>query len=440
MASRGFPPLLPARMPAIPGAPLNIFPVGEPGRATGRRLRPRAFSQRRDRRPPLPRRRPHRVARSQADECAQRPIPDALDVSGRLPFVRRSATLDVPFLLGIFIGAPPGVPSPSPRRRDLFLVTLEKALFSSPAACIASIDQRLRRRERELARTPADRGLRTRTIRSPRLQTQRPAEVSNQPVTAPPRRPDDFGPERSGRPGPEPPRRRPAPPPARPAAGPPRRRPARAAGRHGPEPLAGGAGGGGRVLARAARRPRTHRAGGLRQVPGAAPGDSRRRAVHLESPRRPRPAGRAHRAHRNPPLAARTPERRPPLRRRPARHPPRRHERRGPAARGRGLRQRGPPGAPPALLRRRLRGDQPALPLPPAHPLRHARRHRRGPSWSSSSATAGWTATGRSARRGSSTSSRRARTRRSAGARASSKSWNARTSRRTGTSATRPRS
>ena len=45
--------------------------------------------------------------------------------------------------------------SPPPRRRDLFLVTLEKALFSSPAACIASIDQRIRRRERELARAPA---------------------------------------------------------------------------------------------------------------------------------------------------------------------------------------------------------------------------------------------------------------------------------------------
>ena len=36
------------------------------------------------------------------------------------------------------------------KRRDLFLVTLEKALFSSPAACIASVDQRIRRREREL--------------------------------------------------------------------------------------------------------------------------------------------------------------------------------------------------------------------------------------------------------------------------------------------------
>ena len=39
-------------------------------------------------------------------------------------------------------------------RRDLFLVTLEKALFSSPAACIASVDQRIRRRERELAESP----------------------------------------------------------------------------------------------------------------------------------------------------------------------------------------------------------------------------------------------------------------------------------------------
>ena len=40
------------------------------------------------------------------------------------------------------------------QRRDLFLVTLEKALFSSPAACIASVDQRIRRRERELAEAP----------------------------------------------------------------------------------------------------------------------------------------------------------------------------------------------------------------------------------------------------------------------------------------------
>ena len=36
----------------------------------------------------------------------------------------------------------------APARRDLFVVTLEKALFSSPAACIASVDERLRRRER----------------------------------------------------------------------------------------------------------------------------------------------------------------------------------------------------------------------------------------------------------------------------------------------------
>ncbi len=42
----------------------------------------------------------------------------------------------------------------APQRRDLFLVTLEKALFSSPAACIASVDQRIRRRERELAEAP----------------------------------------------------------------------------------------------------------------------------------------------------------------------------------------------------------------------------------------------------------------------------------------------
>ena len=34
--------------------------------------------------------------------------------------------------------------------RDLFAITLEKALFSSPAACVATVDERLRRREREL--------------------------------------------------------------------------------------------------------------------------------------------------------------------------------------------------------------------------------------------------------------------------------------------------
>ena len=40
--------------------------------------------------------------------------------------------------------------NPASKRRDLFLVTLEKALFSSPVACLASVDQRIRRREREL--------------------------------------------------------------------------------------------------------------------------------------------------------------------------------------------------------------------------------------------------------------------------------------------------
>ena len=52
---------------------------------------------------------------------------------------------------GLQGAAAPGTAS---KRRDLFLVTLEKALFSSPAACIASVDQRLRRRERELAEVP----------------------------------------------------------------------------------------------------------------------------------------------------------------------------------------------------------------------------------------------------------------------------------------------
>ena len=37
------------------------------------------------------------------------------------------------------------------RHRDLFVVTLEKALFSSPAACIETVDRRIGRREREIA-------------------------------------------------------------------------------------------------------------------------------------------------------------------------------------------------------------------------------------------------------------------------------------------------
>ncbi len=47
----------------------------------------------------------------------------------------------------------PAAPGTGLKRRDLFLVNLEKALFSSPAACIASVDKRLRRRERELAKS-----------------------------------------------------------------------------------------------------------------------------------------------------------------------------------------------------------------------------------------------------------------------------------------------
>ena len=45
-------------------------------------------------------------------------------------------------------------PGKGSKRRDLFLVTLEKALFSSPAACIASVKKRIRRRERELVESP----------------------------------------------------------------------------------------------------------------------------------------------------------------------------------------------------------------------------------------------------------------------------------------------
>ncbi len=42
----------------------------------------------------------------------------------------------------------------STRRRDLFLVTLEKALFSSPAACVETVDRRIARRRKELQSEP----------------------------------------------------------------------------------------------------------------------------------------------------------------------------------------------------------------------------------------------------------------------------------------------
>ena len=41
---------------------------------------------------------------------------------------------------------------PDGAQRDLFIVTLEKALFSSPAACIETVTGRIERREREIAR------------------------------------------------------------------------------------------------------------------------------------------------------------------------------------------------------------------------------------------------------------------------------------------------
>ena len=57
-------------------------------------------------------------------------------------------------LLAVQVAPSRSATSPVSKRRDLFLVTLEKALFSSPAACIASVDQRIRRRERELDAAP----------------------------------------------------------------------------------------------------------------------------------------------------------------------------------------------------------------------------------------------------------------------------------------------
>ena len=48
----------------------------------------------------------------------------------------------------------PAPASATTTRRDLFVVTLEKALFSSPAACIETIDNRITRRQRELERQP----------------------------------------------------------------------------------------------------------------------------------------------------------------------------------------------------------------------------------------------------------------------------------------------
>ena len=80
----------------------------------------------------------------------------AVEVVGMGAGAAAGADAGVTFRAGTGTGTAANAPvPPSPRRRDLFLVTLEKALFSSPAACIASIDQRIRRRERELARAPA---------------------------------------------------------------------------------------------------------------------------------------------------------------------------------------------------------------------------------------------------------------------------------------------
>ena len=52
--------------------------------------------------------------------------------------------------------APAIAPSAVSTRRDLFLVTLEKALFSSPAACMETVDHRVSRRRRQLEREPDD--------------------------------------------------------------------------------------------------------------------------------------------------------------------------------------------------------------------------------------------------------------------------------------------
>ena len=80
----------------------------------------------------------------------------AVEVAGMGTGAVAGTGAGVTFRAGTGTGTAANAPAPpSPRRRDLFLVTLEKALFSSPAACIASIDQRIRRRERELARAPA---------------------------------------------------------------------------------------------------------------------------------------------------------------------------------------------------------------------------------------------------------------------------------------------
>ena len=80
----------------------------------------------------------------------------AVEVAGMGAGAAAGAGAGVKFRAGTGTGTAANANAPpSPRRRDLFLVTLEKALFSSPAACIASIDQRIHRRERELARAPA---------------------------------------------------------------------------------------------------------------------------------------------------------------------------------------------------------------------------------------------------------------------------------------------
>ena len=108
------------------------------------------------------------------------------------------------------------------------------------------------------------------------------------------------------------------------------------------------------------------------KVPGAPRRHRPQPTVRLATRRHGRPPRHLHRTHRHPELAKDSLGPRPEAQTRPDRDPARRDERHRAAARRRGLRQHPAPCTPSALLGCRLRGHQPALPMPPPDPLRHA--------------------------------------------------------------------
>ena len=82
----------------------------------------------------------------------------AVKVAGRVNRAPSSASAAPMTLVGGDgeSSAPATAPGAVSNRRDLFLVTLEKSLFSSAAACKETVNHRITRRRRQLEREPDD--------------------------------------------------------------------------------------------------------------------------------------------------------------------------------------------------------------------------------------------------------------------------------------------